>query len=314
MEIQQRFAEARSWLIDLQRNICTALNAIDQQEQFVADAWERNADYSGITCTIKNGRVFEKGGVNFSCISGKSLPHVALAHKTYLKNHSGTLPFSVCGLSLVLHPLNPYVPTVHMNIRFFIAFPENHAPVWWFGGGDDLTPCYGFVADCQHWHQTIKTVCDGLSADAYHRYKTWCDQYFHLPHRKEQRGIGGFFFDELHNSSFEQCFAFFKATGESFLTAYLPIVRKRMTRTYGARQRAFQAMRRGRYVEFNLLYDRGTKFGIESGGRAESILVSMPPQAHWHYQWIPEPESEEARLTTYFLQPRDWLALSSISA
>ena len=307
MDTKQAFEEAKAYLQGLQQRICAALDALDQKQSFVADVWQRNENYAGITCTIENGCVFEKGGVNFSSIAGDHLPKAALANKLDLVNHSGAMPFMVCGLSLVIHPLNPFVPTTHMNIRFFVAFPEGREPLWWFGGGYDLTPYYGFVEDCVHWHEAAKKACDSLGPEAYPRYKQWCDDYFYLPHRQEQRGIGGIFFDELNSYGFAQCYGFFQAVGDSFLDAYLPIVKQRMNMGYNASQRDFQLMRRGRYVEFNLLYDRGTKFGIESGGRTESILVSMPPQVKWQYQLSLESGSEEARLRDYFLKPRDWL-------
>ena len=308
MDIKQVFEEVQAYLRDLQQRIYSALGALDQEQSFIADSWQRNEHYAGTTCTIENGSVFEKGGVNFSSIAGDKLPQAALVNKPDLANHSGAMPFKVCGLSLVIHPLNPFVPTTHMNIRFFVASPQGHEPLWWFGGGYDLTPYYGFVEDCVHWHETAKKACDNLGPEAYPCYKKWCDEYFYLPHRQEQRGIGGIFFDELNSYGFAQCYGFLQAVGNSFLDAYLPIVKRRMDMGYNGSQRDFQLMRRGRYVEFNLLYDRGTKFGIESSGRTESILVSMPPQVTWQYRFSPEPGSEEARLTDYFLKPRDWLA------
>ena len=307
MDYDKAFHKARSYLIHLQQIICSALNNLDQKERFATDSWRRNNKYTGVTCTIENGQVFEKGGVNFSCMAGDKLPQAALADKIKLADYEGDLAFSVCGLSLVIHPLNPYAPTAHMNIRFFIAYPEDREPLWWFGGGYDLTPCYGFIEDCRHWHQTARIACDSLAPEAYQRYKTWCDDYFYLPHRQEQRGIGGIFFDELQDYSFDRCYDFFTTLGDSFLTAYLPIIKRRCNTPYGQTQRDFQAIRRGRYVEFNLLHDRGTRFGIESGGRTESILVSMPPQAKWHYQYNARPDSEETKLTDYFLKPRNWL-------
>jgi coproporphyrinogen III oxidase len=252
---------------------------------------------------IGGGAVFEKGGVNFSHVKGSALPASATAHRPELAGRA----FEAMGVSLVIHPHNPYVPTSHANVRFFIAEKPGEAPVWWFGGGYDLTPYYGFDEDCIHWHQTARDACAPFGEDVYPRYKRWCDDYFFLKHRNEPRGIGGLFFDDLNEGGFERCFGFLQAVGNSYVDAYRPIVARRKRLPYGERERDFQLHRRGRYVEFNLVYDRGTLFGLQTGGRTESILMSLPPEVRWGYNWQPEPGSPEAGLTEKYLKPREWV-------
>jgi coproporphyrinogen III oxidase len=256
---------------------------------------------------LAEGAVFEKAGVNFSDVHGDSLPRAATAQRPELAGRR----FRAMGVSLVLHPLNPYVPTAHANVRCFVAEKAGAEPVWWFGGGLDLTPYYPFEEDAIHWHQVCRSACEPLGADAYGRFKAWCDEYFHLPHRGESRGVGGLFFDDLNEPAFAPCFALVRSIGDHFLHAYLPIVQRRKGMEWGPRQRSFQLYRRGRYVEFNLIYDRGTLFGLQSGGRAESILMSLPPLARWVYGWQADPGSPEEELTRRFLRPRDWLGLES---
>jgi coproporphyrinogen III oxidase len=269
---------------------------------FLIDNWQRPDDSGGgITSVIESGNVFARGGVNFSHVTGDTLPASASAHRPEL----GGCRYEAMGVSLVLHPYNPYVPTVHMNVRFFIA--KAPTPVWWFGGGMDLTPYYGFQEDAVHFHQTCHDALAPFGAHLYPEYKAWCDRYFHLKHRNEQRGIGGIFFDDINQMSFAQCFAMIQSVGDHFLPAYLPIVTRRQEMPYGDRELDFQAYRRGRYVEFNLVCDRGTLFGLQSGGRTESILMSMPPHADWRYDWQPQPGTAEASLYTDFLATKDWL-------
>ncbi|MCB1805808.1 MAG: oxygen-dependent coproporphyrinogen oxidase, partial [Candidatus Competibacteraceae bacterium] len=256
----------------------------------------------GRTRVLSNGEVFEQAGINFSHVQGAQLPPAATASRPELAGRR----FQAMGVSLVIHPHNPYIPTSHANVRFFVAEHDELAPVWWFGGGFDLTPYYLFEEDCIHWHRTAKTACEPFGADVYPRYKRWCDEYFYLKHRQETRGIGGLFFDDLNEWNFARCFAFMRSIGDAYLPAYLPIVQKRRAMPYGEREREFQLYRRGRYVEFNLVYDRGTLFGLQSGGRTDSILMSLPPRVAWGYRWQPEPGSQEAVLYDY-LQPRDWL-------
>ena len=252
---------------------------------------------------MTRGKVFEQAGVNFSHVTGKNLPSTATAQRPELDE----MDYEAMGVSLVIHPLNPYIPTTHMNIRFFIANHEKKQPVWWFGGGFDLTPYYGFEEDAVHWHETARTACKNFGDEVYPRYKKWCDEYFYLKHRQEPRGIGGLFFDDLNEWEFEKCFAFARSVGDHFLPAYIPIVRRRQNTDYGEKERNFQLYRRGRYVEFNLIYDRGTLFGLQSGGRTESILMSLPPQVRWQYNWQPEAGTPEAELYEKFLKPRDWV-------
>ncbi|WGZ90362.1 MAG: oxygen-dependent coproporphyrinogen oxidase [Candidatus Thiocaldithrix dubininis] len=297
-------AAVKAYLLALQDDICQQLAAEDGQASFVEDAWQRPAGGGGRTRVLSKGAVFEQAGVNFSHVFGDQLPASATAHRPELAGRT----FQAMGVSLVIHPHNPYVPTSHANVRFFIAEKAGEAPVWWFGGGFDLTPYYGNSADCVAWHQTAKTACEPFGADVYPRYKQWCDDYFFLKHRNETRGIGGLFFDDLNEWGFEQSFAFTRSVGNHYIQAYRPIVAKRKATPYGERQRDFQLYRRGRYVEFNLVYDRGTLFGLQSGGRTESILMSLPPLVKWQYAYEPEAGSEEATLYTDFLGKRDWLA------
>jgi coproporphyrinogen III oxidase len=297
----------RNYLMNLQETICSRLEAVDGKAKFVRDSWDRPEGGGGTTRVITEGQVFEKGGVNFSQVTGGSMPASATAHRPHLAG----APWQAMGVSLVIHPNNPYVPTSHANVRFFIATPENAEPVYWFGGGYDLTPYYGFEDDCVHWHETAKAACDPFGSDTYSRFKRWCDEYFYLPHRHEPRGIGGLFFDDYNTGDFDRDFAFMQSVGDSYIEAYEPIVRRRMNQDYGDRQRDFQLYRRGRYVEFNLVYDRGTLFGLQSGGRTESILMSLPSLARWDYNRIAEPGTEEARLTDFFLAGRDWLGIEN---
>lgn len=295
----------KQFLLELQDSICQQLEAVDGSAQFEEDAWQREPGErlggGGRTRVMRHGEVFEQGGVNFSHVAGKQMPASATAHRPELAGRS----FEAMGVSLVMHPNNPYVPTSHANVRFFIAEKEGEAPIWWFGGGFDLTPFYPFEQDCQHWHQTARALCQPFGPDVYAEHKAWCDDYFYLPHREETRGIGGLFFDDLNQWSFEQCFDYIKAVGEGYAQAYVPIVERRKETPYGERERDFQLYRRGRYVEFNLVLDRGTLFGLQSGGRTESILMSMPPLARWEYRYQPEEGSAEAQLAA-FLVPREW--------
>ncbi|AKH20125.1 oxygen-dependent coproporphyrinogen oxidase [Sedimenticola thiotaurini] len=295
------------YLQQLQQQICDALEACDGQARFKTDQWEREPRHGlgggGITRVIQEGNVIEQGGVNFSHVIGESLPASATAHRPELAGRA----FEAMGVSLVIHPWNPYVPTSHANVRFFIAEREDEAPIWWFGGGFDLTPYYGNEEDCRHWHRSAADACEGFGDHTYNRFKQWCDDYFYLRHRKEPRGIGGLFFDDLNEWGFETCFRFMQSVGDHYLPAYLPIVERRKQQPYEGRQRDFQLYRRGRYVEFNLVHDRGTLFGLQSGGRTESILMSMPPLVKWRYDWTPQAGSEEALLYDHYLKPRDWL-------
>ena len=296
--------QVKQYLTGLQDQICARLEEIDGKGQFASDLWTRAEGGGGDTRVLSDGGVIERGGVNFSHVSGAELPAAATAARPQLAGR----PFEAMGVSLVIHPKNPFVPTTHLNVRFFTTSGED--PIWWFGGGFDLTPYYPFEEDCRHWHQTAKNALDCHDATLYPRFKEWCDRYFHLPHRGEARGIGGIFFDDLggHEDSldFEGAFAILRSVGSAFLEAYIPIVERRKETAYGDREREFQLMRRGRYVEFNLIHDRGTHFGLQSGGRTESILMSMPPLVTWKYDWKPEPGSAEERLTAEFLAPRDW--------
>ncbi|MCB1760169.1 MAG: oxygen-dependent coproporphyrinogen oxidase [Gammaproteobacteria bacterium] len=297
----------RSYLTDLQIRICSALELADGSARFVSDEWSRAAGEKlgggGISRVLSSGAVIEQGGVNFSHVTGPQLPASATAHRPELAGRG----FEAMGLSLVIHPQNPYVPTSHANVRFFIAEREGEAPVWWFGGGWDLTPYYGNDDDCRHWHAVAQKACEPLGAEAYPRYKRWCDDYFYIKHREEPRGIGGLFFDDLNEPGFDACFAFMRSVGDAYLDAYLPIIERRKDHPYGDRQRDFQLYRRGRYVEFNLVYDRGTLFGLQSGGRTESILMSLPPLVKWRYDWAPTAGSEEAELYERYLKAREWL-------
>lgn len=286
-----------------QDRICQTLQTQEPQGEFVADVWTRESGGDGDSRVLAEGQVFERAGVNFSYLIGDTLPAAASARRPELAGRS----YQVCGVSVVVHPRNPYVPTAHFNLRFFVAEKAGEAPVWWFGGGFDLTPYYPFEADARHWHQTAAAACAPYGADVYPQFKKNCDEYFYLPHRDEARGIGGLFFDDLNEWPFADCFGFAQSVEQAFTDAYLPIVERRKDTHYGERERNFQLYRRGRYVEFNLVYDRGTLFGLQSGGRIESILMSMPPLVAWRYAWHPEPGSPEARLYEVFLKPRDWL-------
>jgi coproporphyrinogen III oxidase len=311
-------AAVRTYLLDLQDRICAALTLEDGGAEFVEDSWQRPEGGGGRSRILASGHLIEKGGVGFSHVHGTQMPPSATAHRPELAGAS----WQAMGVSLVIHPRNPYVPTSHANVRFFIAEKEGMAPVWWFGGGYDLTPYYAFEEDCVHWHHTARAACLPFGADVYPRFKRWCDDYFFLKHRNEPRGIGGLFFDDLGGDDlggghldgadrsgwdFERSFAFLRSIGDSYLPAYLPIVQRRKDTPYGERERAFQLLRRGRYVEFNLVYDRGTLFGLQSGGRTESILMSLPPAVSWEYNAVPEPGSPEAALTDHFLKARDWV-------
>jgi len=289
------------YLTSLQNRICAELETVDGKAAFVRDTWDRPGGGGGESRVITDGAVFEQGGVNFSHVFGTEMPPSATKNRPELAGKS----FQAVGISLVLHPRNPYVPTTHANFRFFMA--GKRRPVWWFGGGFDLTPYYPFHEDVVAWHRVAKSVCDPFGADLYSKYKNWCDDYFYLRHRGETRGVGGLFFDDVNEPDFDTCFEFVRSAGDSFLKAYKPIVMKHRGHRFGERQRDFQLYRRGRYVEFNLLYDRGTLFGLQSGGRTESILMSLPPEVRWRYNWSPEAGSPEAQLYADFLRPRDWL-------
>lgn len=291
-----------AWLEALQDRVCGALEDVDGQ-RFHEDRWDRPGGGGGRTRMLADGGVFEQAGVNLSHVHGERLPPSATASRPELAER----PFTALGVSLVVHPRNPYVPTSHANVRLFVAGDANAPTAWWFGGGFDLTPFYPFTEDCVHWHRTARAACRALGDDAWRRYKQWCDEYFHIRHRGEARGIGGLFFDDLNEPDFDTCHRFWCDVGEAYLDAYLPIVERRRDMDWGERERDFQLYRRGRYVEFNLVYDRGTLFGLQSGGRTESILMSLPPLVRWRYDWQPEPGTPEAELDR-FLQPRDWLA------
>lgn len=291
----------RSYLLDLQDRIRSTFEQLDGTP-FRSDSWDRPEGGGGLSTLLEGGTLLERGGVNFSHVMGAHLPPSASANRPELAGRR----FEALGVSLVMHPRNPYVPTVHMNVRFFAALQEGAAPIWWFGGGMDLTPYYGAVEDAQHFHRTCRAALEPFGPERYPRYKQWCDRYFFLQHRKEPRGIGGIFFDDLSDDGFDQSFALMRSVGDHFLPAYVPIVERRRHQVYGEREREFQAYRRGRYVEFNLVFDRGTLFGLQSGGRTESILMSMPPVVHWRYDWHPEPGTPEAALYSEFLVPRDW--------
>ena len=293
----------KEFLLELQALIVERMEQIDGKP-FRSDSWERPDGGGGISRLIEEGNFLERGGVNFSHVTGDKLPPSASAQRPELAGRS----WEAMGVSLVMHPRNPYVPTTHMNVRFFVAEKPGEEPVWWFGGGMDLTPYYGFEEDAVHFHAMCKRALDPFGAAYYPRFKIWCDEYFFLKHRNEPRGIGGIFYDDLSEGGFEHCFNLTESVGDHFLAAYLPIVERRGDLPYGERERDFQAYRRGRYVEFNLVFDRGTLFGLQSGGRTESILMSMPPIVKWRYDWKPEPGSPEARLYSDFLRPRDWLA------
>jgi coproporphyrinogen III oxidase len=296
------FDAIKDYFLSLQERIVEGLQHADGKH-FLHDSWQRPEGGGGISCVMEEGNVLERGGINFSHVMGDRLPPSASAGRPELAGRG----FEAAGVSLVLHPRNPYAPTVHLNVRCFMAKKPGEEPVWWFGGGMDLTPYYGFVEDAQHFHRTCRDALTPFGADRHPHFKTWCDEYFYLKHRKEPRGVGGIFFDDFNELGFEQSFAMTRSVGDHFLQAYLPILQRRIHTPYGDRERDFQSYRRGRYVEFNLVYDRGTLFGLQSGGRTESILMSMPPIVKWRYDWQPELGSPEARLYSEFLIGKDWL-------
>ncbi len=296
-------ADVKHYLLDLQNTITQAIMRLENGQALIEDVWQREQGGGGISRVLRDGLVFEQAGVNFSHVHGQEMPVSATKTRPQLAGCS----FQAVGVSVVLHPNNPFVPTCHFNARLFIAEKKGEPPIWWFGGGYDLTPYYGFEEDCRHWHQSAKAACDPFGEDLYTRFKAWADQYFYLTHRQEARGIGGIFFDDFNEMSFEQSFAFLKSIGDSFLRAYLPIVEKRKDTPFSQKERDFQLYRRGRYVEFNLVQDRGTLFGLQSQGRTESILMSLPPRVEWRYNWQPEPGSLEAGLYERFLPPQSWI-------
>lgn len=296
--------QVKTYLLSLQTDICTQLEAVDTETIFIKDKWEKPDNKgNGLTRVLTNGKVFEQAGVNYSIVRGYDMP----ASATALRPELVGCHFTALGVSLVIHPRNPYVPTSHANVRFFLAEKDGEDPVWWFGGGFDLTPYYGFDEDCIFWHQNAKNACTSFSDEAYQKYKKWCDDYFYIKHRDEQRGIGGLFFDDLNEGSFDKCFAFMQSVGDIYIKAYRPIVEKRKDTKYNNNERQFQLYRRGRYVEFNLLYDRGTLFGLQTGGRTESILISLPPKVAWEYQYQSKAGSPEAKLYEHYLKPQDWV-------
>ncbi|MGV7960698.1 oxygen-dependent coproporphyrinogen oxidase [Photorhabdus tasmaniensis] len=293
----------KSFFLSLQNEICQQLEQADGKGKFIEQCWQREDGGGGRSRIMKEGAIFEQAGANFSHVSGTMLPSSATAHRPELTGRN----YQAMGVSLVIHPSNPYIPTSHANVRFFIAEKEGEAPVWWFGGGFDLTPYYGFEEDAIHWHTTARNICQPYGETLYQKYKKWCDNYFYIKHRNEARGIGGLFFDDLNTPDFEHCFHFTQDIGKGFLSAYLPIVEKRKSILWSERERQFQLYRRGRYVEFNLVWDRGTLFGLQSGGRTESILMSMPPLVRWEYDYHPEPGSAEAALYIDFLPVKNWI-------
>lgn len=296
----------KAYFLQLQALICQTLETADGKATFIHDHWERQEGGSGRTHVMENGKAIEKAGVNFSHIFGQQLPKAATSQRSVLAD----APFTALGISVIIHPRNPYIPTAHFNLRFFQSTKiGQEEPIWWFGGGLDLTPYYGFTEDCVHWHQTAQKACEPFGQDLYPRYKKWADDYFYLKHRQEHRGIGGLFFDDVQLENFEHTFAFIRSVGDHFLLAYMPLFERRKNHAYSEKERAFQCYRRGRYVEFNLIYDRGTLFGLQWGGRAESILVSLPPEVSWRYNWRPPEGTEETRLYEEFLVPRDWINL-----
>ncbi|MFI4937358.1 MAG: oxygen-dependent coproporphyrinogen oxidase [Candidatus Berkiellales bacterium] len=298
----------KEYLLSLQTSLCQSLQCYESQS-FIRDPWQRAEGGGGITCVLHHGKVFESAGVNFSHVYGDKMPPSATAQRPDLAGRK----FEALGVSSVIHPQNPYVPTSHLNVRFFIAHKANEEPIWWFGGGFDLTPYYPYQEDAQYWHHVAHLACKNFGKEVYPRYKAWADQYFYLPHRQETRGIGGLFFDDLNSATwgwdFDTCFSFLRSVGSHFWQAYGPLVEKRYQQPFEQREKDFQLYRRGRYVEFNLVYDRGTLFGLQSLGRTESILMSLPPRVSWEYQWQPAPGSPEALLYEEFLKPRDWLIM-----
>ncbi|MGA9470060.1 MAG: oxygen-dependent coproporphyrinogen oxidase [Candidatus Macondimonas sp.] len=307
---QPDIAAVRNYLLDLQARLCAAVEGIEDGARFREDCWTRPEGGGGQTRVLSEGAVMEQAGINFSHVLGGQLPPSATAQRPELAGCA----FQALGVSLVFHPRNPHVPTTHANVRLFVAERPDAASIWWFGGGFDLTPYYPVHEDVLHWHRTARAACADYAPDAYDRFKRACDRYFYLPHRAETRGVGGLFFDDLNESGFERCFALLRQVGDHFWPAYSPILARRKDTPYGERERAFQLYRRGRYVEFNLVYDRGTLFGLQSGGRTESILMSLPPLARWTYDWHADPDSPEAVLTRDYLRPRDWLIEAGESA
>tara|TARA_Y100001935_G_C17311772_1_gene517174 strand:+ start:13277 stop:14194 length:918 start_codon:yes stop_codon:yes gene_type:complete len=293
--------EVRSYLLNLQENLCKVLSQEDGQS-FIEDSWKSKIGF-GKSKILENGKIFEKAGVNFSHVKGTKLPPSATSSRPELSGRS----YQALGLSVVVHPRNPFIPTAHANVRFFMAEKEKENPVWWFGGGFDLTPYYGNYEDVVHWHRTSKEACDPFGKEVYPKFKNWCDEYFFLKHRNEPRGVGGLFFDDLNEWGFKKSFLFMQSVGNHFIKGYLPIVQKQKNKVYGEKERNFQLYRRGRYVEFNLVLDRGTIFGLQSGGRTESILMSLPPEVRWLYNYTPELHSAEAELYEVYLKPKDWL-------
>lgn len=298
MDIQS----VKDYLLGLQQAICDELSDLDGSV-FVTDAWDRPEGGGGRSRVLADGALIEKGGVNFSHVQGASMPGSATAHRPELAGRS----FQAMGVSLVIHPKNPYIPTSHANVRLFVAEKAGEAPIWWFGGGYDLTPYYGFEEDCIQWHRTAKTACEPFGDELYSKYKRWCDEYFYLPHRQEPRGVGGLFYDDLNEGGFERCFGFMRSVGDSYMRAYRPIVERRRDMVYGERERNWQLYRRGRYVEFNLVFDRGTLFGLQSNGRTESILMSLPPLVRWEYAYQPQAGSPEADLLSKYLISKEWV-------
>ena len=294
----------KDYLLALQDTICASLEGLEEDGTFREDLWDRGSNTGGgRTRVLENGEVFEQAGVSFSHVRGSAMPASATQHRPNLAGRN----FEAMGVSLVIHPRNPYVPTSHANVRFFIAEKEGEEPIWWFGGGFDLTPYYGFKEDVVHWHQQARKACQPFGESVYPNYKKWCDEYFFLKHRNEPRGVGGLFFDDLNEGGFEHCFQLMQSVGDHYIPAYAPIVERRKKSSYTDRERDFQLYRRGRYVEFNLVHDRGTLFGLQTGGRTESILMSLPPMVSWRYNWSPEPGSAESELYDVYLQPREWL-------
>jgi coproporphyrinogen III oxidase len=301
---EENIKKVKQYLLGLQETICQALEKEDGEATFHEDVWQHETGGGGgRTRVLRDGFLFEQGGVNFSHVKGNALPSAATQKRPQLKG----CRFEALGVSLVIHPKSPYIPTSHANVRFFVAQKEGSEPVWWFGGGFDLTPYYPFEEDCKQWHQVAKQACDPFGDHVYAEYKKWCDDYFYLKHRDETRGVGGLFFDDLNEWGFDRCFEFMRSVGDAYINAYLPIVQKRRGLEYGERERKFQLYRRGRYVEFNLIYDRGTIFGLQSGGRTESILMSLPPLVSWDYAWSPEPGAKENELYQHYLKPREWV-------
>jgi len=294
----------KDYLLALQDTICASIEGLEEDGTFREDLWDRGSNTGGgRTRVLENGEVFEQAGVSFSHVRGSAMPASATQHRPNLAGRN----FEAMGVSLVIHPRNPYVPTSHANVRFFIAEKEGEEPIWWFGGGFDLTPYYGFKEDVVHWHQQARKACQPFGESVYPNYKKWCDEYFFLKHRNEPRGVGGLFFDDLNEGGFEHCFQLMQSVGDHYIPAYAPIVERRKKSSYTDRERDFQLYRRGRYVEFNLVHDRGTLFGLQTGGRTESILMSLPPMVSWRYNWSPEPGSAESELYDVYLQPREWL-------